>query len=44
MSINRIQFQTGMPMPEFLKHFGTEAQCEVALEQSRWPRLCLPLL
>lgn len=38
MSINRIQFQTGMSMPEFLKQFGTEAQCEVALEQSRWPQ------
>jgi transposase-like protein len=38
MSINRIQFQTGMSMPEFLKQFGTEAQCEAALEQSRWPR------
>ena len=38
MSINRIPFQTGISMPEFLKHFGTEAQCEVALEQSRWPQ------
>jgi hypothetical protein len=25
-------------MPDFLKHFGTEAQCEIALEQSRWPQ------
>jgi transposase-like protein len=38
MSINRIQFQTGMSMPEFLKQFGSEEQCEVALEQSRWPQ------
>jgi transposase-like protein len=38
MSINRIQFQTGMSMPEFLKQFGTEAQCASALEQSRWPQ------
>lgn len=37
MSINRIQFQAGMSMPEFLKHYGTEAQCESALEKSRWP-------
>jgi transposase-like protein len=27
-----------MSMPEFLKQFGTEAQCEAALEQSRWPQ------
>ena len=38
MSINRIQFQIGLSMPEFLKQFGTEAQCEAALEQSRWPQ------
>lgn len=38
MSINRIQFQTGMSMPEFLNQFGSEDQCEVALEQSRWPQ------
>ena len=38
MSINRIQFQTGMSMPEFLKQFGSEDQCEAALEQSRWPQ------
>lgn len=38
MSINRIQFQTGLSIPEFLKQFGTEAQCEVALEQARWPQ------
>jgi hypothetical protein len=35
MSINRIQFQTGLSMPEFLKQFGSEEQCEVALEQSQ---------
>jgi hypothetical protein len=28
MSMNRIQFQPGLSMPEFLKQFGTEAQCE----------------
>lgn len=38
MSINRIQFQPGLSMPDFLKHFGTEAQCEATLEQSRWPQ------
>jgi len=38
MSINRIQFQTSLSMPDFLNHFGTEAQCVAALEQARWPQ------
>ncbi len=38
MPMNRIQFQPGLSMPEFLKDFGTEAQCEAELEQARWPR------
>ena len=38
MSMNRIQFQPGLSMPEFLKQFGTEAQCEAELEQARWPQ------
>ena len=37
MAINSIQFQAGMSLPEFLKRFGSEAQCEAALEQARWP-------
>lgn len=37
MSINRIQFQRGLSMPEFLKLYGTESQCEMALEKARWP-------
>mgnify|MGYP003525270549 CR=1 FL=1 len=37
MAINRIQFQPGLSMPEFLKDYGTEAQCELALEAARWP-------
>jgi len=35
--MNRIQFQPGLSMPEFLKRYGTEAQCAAALEQARWP-------
>jgi hypothetical protein len=27
----------GLSMPEFLKDYGTEAQCEQALEAVRWP-------
>ena len=37
MAMNRIQFQPGLSMPEFLKHFGTESQCAAALEHARWP-------
>jgi hypothetical protein len=37
MAMNRIQFQKGLSLPAFLEQFGTEAQCEVALEKARWP-------
>jgi hypothetical protein len=37
MAMNRIQFQPGLSMLEFLKDYGTEAQCEQALETARWP-------
>lgn len=37
MSMNRIQFQPGMSMPEFFKLFGTEELCAAALENARWP-------
>lgn len=37
MAMNRIQFQPGLSMPEFLKDYRTEAQCEQALEAVRWP-------
>lgn len=37
MAMNRIQFQPGLSMPEFLKDYGTEGQCEQALEAVRWP-------
>ena len=32
-----IQFQHGLSLPEFLKAFGTQAQCEEALRRARWP-------
>jgi transposase-like protein len=35
--MNRVQFQPGLSMPEFFRQFGTEAQCEAALERTRWP-------
>jgi len=37
MPINKIQFQPGLSLPDFSAQFGTEAQCEAALEQARWP-------
>ncbi|MBK1733274.1 IS1595 family transposase, partial [Thiococcus pfennigii] len=37
MPMNRIQFQPGLSLPAFLAQFGTDAQCEAALEQARWP-------
>jgi hypothetical protein len=43
MSSHQIQFQHGMSIPEFLSHFGTEAQCAEALMRSRWPQgFCCP--
>ena len=38
MSMNRIQFQRGMPLAEFYAQYGTEEQCETALEKVRWPK------
>ena len=35
MSINPIQFQRGLSLPDFLSQYGTEAQCESALELMR---------
>ena len=37
MAMNRIQFQPGLSMPEFVKLYGTESQCAQALERARWP-------
>jgi transposase-like protein len=38
MAMNRIQFQSGLSLNEFLHDFGTEPLCEAALEKARWPR------
>lgn len=37
MKMNRIQFQRGLSLSTFLSEYGTESQCEVALEKMRWP-------
>lgn len=38
MVMNRIQFQKGLSLPEFVERYGTEAKCEKALELARWPK------
>jgi hypothetical protein len=35
MSMHRIQFQPGMSLSQFLELYGTEKQCEAALEEAR---------
>ena len=37
MAMNQVQFQPGMSLTEFLRHYGTEAQCERAVAAQRWP-------
>jgi transposase-like protein len=37
MPQNPIQFQNGMSLNELSERYGTEAQCEQALERARWP-------
>ena len=36
-SRSAIQFQKGRSLPEFQGLYGTEEQCEAALEKARWP-------
>jgi hypothetical protein len=35
MSSHKIHFEPGMPIPELLRHFGTEAQRAEALQWAR---------
>ena len=37
MAMNRVQFQPGLSMAEFMGRYGSEADCEGALIESRWP-------
>jgi ribosomal protein L37AE/L43A len=37
MPMNRVQFQAGLSMPEFMARYGTAAQCAAALAVQRWP-------
>jgi len=38
MTMNRIQFQEGLSLNDFLNDYGTEEQCSAILEMSRWPK------
>jgi ribosomal protein L37AE/L43A len=38
MKMNRVQFQPGLSMPEFIERYGTEAKCQAALQAARWPK------
>ncbi len=38
MMKNMIQFQPGLSLTKFLKHYGTEEKCRAALYAYRWPR------
>jgi len=38
MAMNRVQFQRGLSMAEFLEQYGSDDQCEAALIASRWPQ------
>lgn len=38
MPMNRVQFQKGMSLGEFVRRFGTQEACERELEMQRWPR------
>jgi len=37
MPMDRVQFQPGMSLREFLARFGTDEQCRQALLEARWP-------
>lgn len=38
MAMNRVQFQAGLSMMEFMDRYGSEDQCAAALMASRWPQ------
>lgn len=43
MKTNRIQFQAGLSLNQFLAKYDNEQQCEEALELARWPEgFCCP--
>ena len=44
MPMNRVQFQPGLSIAEFLDTYGTQEKCEAALMGTRWPNgFCCPV-
>jgi ribosomal protein L37AE/L43A len=37
MARNQVQSQKGISLPKFLKHYGQEKQCQIAMDKLRWP-------
>jgi hypothetical protein len=37
MARNQVQFQNGISLLEFLKHYGQEKQFQIAMDKLRWP-------
>lgn len=37
MKMNRIQFQKGLSLNQFLAQYASEQQCEAVIESARWP-------
>ncbi|MBU2513935.1 IS1595 family transposase [bacterium] len=37
MAQNKVQFQDGISLPEFMVKYGTDEQCEKALFNTKWP-------
>jgi ribosomal protein L37AE/L43A len=37
MAMNKVQFQRGLSMAEFIDRYGSDEQCEAALIAARWP-------
>lgn len=38
MAMNRVQFQAGLSMTQFMERYGSEDKCEATLMATRWPR------
>ena len=38
MAMNRVQFQRGLSMAEFMERYGSEDRCEAELVAARWPK------
>ena len=38
MAMNKVQFQPGLSMADFMARYGSDDSCEAALIESRWPK------